>query len=190
MFTHSLIDMSVGACMWILRCGRGPGRRVGRGMRKPPRFSLVRASANSLRSGGGPEEVLQQIIWNKKIIINSVYSLGGWVSRRTTLVTIAETAVVVTRTTFTPSLEWFDTITDGVSDDRCNGSSSKNKCNGKLDLNHFWIIKCKRGFGDQRKSCVDVNGVRPAEESENMGARLLYPEVPRIWMADSADITN
>jgi hypothetical protein len=57
----------------------------------------------------------------------------GCVSRRTTLVTMA--AVVVP--TFIPSLEGFETFTDGVSNDRCNGSSSKNKCNGKLNLNHF-----------------------------------------------------
>jgi hypothetical protein len=30
------------------------------------------------------------------------------------------------------------TVTDGKSNDRRDGSSSKNECNGKLDLNHFF----------------------------------------------------
>ena len=29
------------------------------------------------------------------------------------------------------------TFTDGLSSDRCDGSSSKNECNGEFDLNHF-----------------------------------------------------
>ena len=29
------------------------------------------------------------------------------------------------------------TLTDGLSNDRCDGSSSENECNGKFDLNHF-----------------------------------------------------
>jgi hypothetical protein len=28
------------------------------------------------------------------------------------------------------------TFTDGLSSDRCDGSSSKNECNGEFDLNH------------------------------------------------------
>ena len=31
----------------------------------------------------------------------------------------------------------FTTFTDGLSNDRCDGSSSKNECDGKFDLNHF-----------------------------------------------------
>ena len=31
----------------------------------------------------------------------------------------------------------FMTFVYGLSNDRCDGSSSKNECNGKLDLSHF-----------------------------------------------------
>jgi hypothetical protein len=34
-------------------------------------------------------------------------------------------------------LEGFTTFTNGLRNDRCNGSSSENECNGKLDLDHF-----------------------------------------------------
>jgi len=44
--------------------------------------------------------------------------------------------VVVVMTTMT-DVAMFATFTDGLSNDRCDGSSSENECNGKFDLNHF-----------------------------------------------------
>jgi transposase-like protein len=92
----------------------------------------------------------------------------------TTAMTDAEftTATVVMKMTAE-----FTTFTYRLSNDRCNinGSSSENECNGKFDLNHFRVMKCGREFSDQRKSCVERSGgMRPAEESGIMGAKLLY----------------
>ena len=38
----------------------------------------------------------------------------------------------------------FMTFTYGLSNDRCDGSSSKNECNRKFDLSHFFRMKCER----------------------------------------------
>ena len=41
---------------------------------------------------------------------------------------------------------------DGMSDDGCNGSSSKNNSNGKFHLNHFEVMKCEvRGLAINAK---------------------------------------
>ena len=48
-------------------------------------------------------------------------------------------AFVVVVVMMTDMARKFTTVTfvDGISNDRCDGSSSKNECNGKFDLNHF-----------------------------------------------------
>jgi hypothetical protein len=51
--------------------------------------------------------------------------------------TVVVVAVVVVVTMFFASGERFATFTNRLSNDRCDGSSSKNECNGKFDLNHF-----------------------------------------------------
>jgi hypothetical protein len=33
---------------------------------------------------------------------------------------------------------------EGLRNDRCDGNSSKNECNGKFDLSHFFkVMKCE-----------------------------------------------
>jgi hypothetical protein len=108
-----------------------------------------------------------------KVIIHNVYSLRGWVLRRS-----LEAVVVVVVTTMGDAVFM---ITNGMRNDRRNGSSSKNECNGKFDLNHFLVMKCREEFSDQRKSCVvRCGGMRPAEESGNMGGKAFIPSVPRF----------
>ena len=45
--------------------------------------------------------------------------------------------MVVVMATMTNVAGIFTTFTYGLSNDRCDGSSSKNECNRELDLNHF-----------------------------------------------------
>ena len=59
-------------------------------------------------------------------------SLSGWVLRNGSL----DVGVVVVVAT-TDVARKFTTFMDGLSNDRCDGSSSKNECNVKFDLNHF-----------------------------------------------------
>ena len=79
-----------------------------------------------------------------------MYSLRGRVLRNGNL----DVVMVVVMLTFTTALvvvvvgvvgvmtdvaRKFTTVTftDGLSSNRCDGSSSKNECNGEFDLNHF-----------------------------------------------------
>ena len=66
-------------------------------------------------------------------------SLSGWVLRSLDVVVMVTfmAAVVVVAVVMTEVARKFTTFTDGMSNDRCDGSSNKNECNGKFDLNHF-----------------------------------------------------
>jgi hypothetical protein len=54
---------------------------------------------------------------------------------------VVAVAVMVVVVFFGASRERFGTFSNGISNNRCNGSSSKNECNRKFNLNHFCIMK-------------------------------------------------
>jgi len=60
-------------------------------------------------------------------------SIRGWVLRSGNLSVVVMVVVVVGAT----MTDVFTTFTYGLSNDGCDGSSSKNECNGEFDLNHF-----------------------------------------------------
>jgi hypothetical protein len=60
-------------------------------------------------------------------------NVAGSVHGGSRLVTMAAAVVFVVFAVFT----MFVVVRDGLSNDRCNGSSSENECDGKFDLNHF-----------------------------------------------------
>jgi hypothetical protein len=54
---------------------------------------------------------------------------------------VVAVAVMVVVVVFFASRERFGTFSNGISNDRCNGSSSEDECNREFNLNHFGIIK-------------------------------------------------
>ena len=58
-----------------------------------------------------------------------MYSLRGWVLRSGSLCMVVVVVTVVTDVS--------TTFMYGLSNNRCDGSSSKNECNREFDLNHF-----------------------------------------------------
>ena len=131
--------------------------------------------------------VMTVVVWDAAEAIVTLAVMEAAMTLATTTMTDAEFTAAIFVMTMTAE---FTTFTDGLSNDRCNinGSSSENECNGKFDLNHFRVMKCGREFSDQRKSCVvRSGGMRPAEESGIMGARLLYRGMrhtfKELWVA-------
>jgi len=61
----------------------------------------------------------------------------GIVNGRRAVLTIAAATMFSVSTVFTMFAMFAITFRDGLSNDRSNGSSSKNECNGKFDLDHF-----------------------------------------------------
>jgi len=59
--------------------------------------------------------------------------LGRWLLGMGVMVVV----VVAVMAAMTNVAGIFTTFRDGNSNDRCDGSSSKNECNGEFDLNHF-----------------------------------------------------
>jgi hypothetical protein len=103
-----------------------------------------------------------------------VYSLGGWVLRNGSFHVGVGVMVMVVMATMANVAGIFTTFTYGLSNDRCDGSSSKNECNRELDLNHSGVMKCGKWFSDQRKSrVVRCGGMRPAEETGAIEAKFL-----------------
>ena len=100
-----------------------------------------------------------------------MYSLGGWVLRSGSLRMVVVVVVVTVVTDVSTTFMY------GLSNDRCDGSSSKNECNREFDLNHFLVMKCGgKGltFSVQCKSCVvRCGGMRPAEETGYIEAKFL-----------------
>jgi len=67
----------------------------------------------------------------------SRWCIAGGVRGGSRLVVAVVTVMVVVVMMGLSGLEGFTTFTNGLRNDRCNGSSSENECNGKLDLDHF-----------------------------------------------------
>ena len=67
-----------------------------------------------------------------------MYSLAAvYLSRGSLGTVVAVVMVVVAVVMGLPGLKCFSTFTNGLRNDLCNGSSSDNECNRKLDLDHF-----------------------------------------------------
>jgi hypothetical protein len=57
---------------------------------------------------------------------------------KVTTLAVAVVVATVTMFLFVTNLEIIYVIEgNGLCNDRCDGSSSKNECNGEFDLNHF-----------------------------------------------------